>query len=66
MADGTNDKQKDPAPFLTRALQDILSQVGRIGPDATTVRGLLMTAFSGGIVDDEKYIVSANNISSNM
>jgi hypothetical protein len=66
MADGTNDKQKDLAPFLTRALQDLFSQAGRIAPDVTTVRELLITAFSGGIIDDEKYTVSANNISSNI
>jgi hypothetical protein len=66
MSSGTTDEQGDLTPFLTRAAEDLFSQAGRIAPDAGAVRGLVMTAFAGGIVDDHKYIVSLSNISSNI
>jgi hypothetical protein len=63
---GTTDEQGDLTPFLTRAVEDLFSQAGRIAPDVGAVRDLVMTAFTGGIIDDHKYIVSLSNISSNI
>lgn len=63
---GTTDEQGDLTHFLTRAAEDLFSQAGRIAPDVGAVREFVMTAFTGGIIDDQKYIVSLNNISSNI
>jgi hypothetical protein len=62
----TTDEQGDLAPFLSRAVEDLFSQAGRIAPDVRAVRDIVMTTFTGGIIDDHKYIVSLNSISSNI
>jgi hypothetical protein len=66
MSSGTTDEQSDLTPFLTRAAEDLFSQAGRIVPDVGAVRDIVMTAFTGGIIDDHKYIVSLSNISCNI
>jgi hypothetical protein len=53
-------EQGDLTSFLSRAVEDLWSQAGRVGPDITIARNIAMTTFAGGIVDDRKYIVSAN------
>ena len=50
-------EEGDLTSFLSRAVEDLWSQAGRIGPDVTAVRDVAMTAFAGGIIDDHKYIV---------
>jgi len=64
-SNGTKDEQGDVTSFLTRAVGDLVSQAGRIAPDVQALRDIAMTAFSGGIVDDHKYIVCVNAIESN-
>ena len=44
--------------LLDEARQDIVSQVGRVGPDFEALGGLSSTALRGGIIDDRKYLVS--------
>jgi hypothetical protein len=61
----SNSKQNeegDLSSLLSRAIEDIWSQAGRIGADITTVGDVAMTALAGGIVDDQKYVVSMNGI----
>lgn len=57
-------KKDELSSFLTRAVEDLWSQAGRIGPDITAVRDIAMTIFAGGIIDGHKYIVSNQSLSS--
>jgi hypothetical protein len=55
-------EKDDLASLLSRAVEDVWSQAGRVGPDVTTARNIAMTTFAGGVVDDRKYIVSPNRV----
>lgn len=56
-SNGNEGKGGDPTTFLSRAIEDLWSQAGRVGSDLTTARDVAMTALAGGIVDDHKYII---------
>ncbi|PLN76109.1 heme peroxidase [Aspergillus taichungensis] len=43
--------------LLNEASQDIVSQVGRVGPDLEALEGLRSTVLGGGIIDDRKYLI---------
>lgn len=57
MSSNNKSEEGDLASLLSRAVEDLWSQAGRIGPDIKAVQGVAMTALAGGIVDDHKYIV---------
>ena len=61
---GSNSKAEegDLTSLMTRAVEDIWSQAGRIGSDIKAVQDVAMTALAGGIVDDHKYIVCPVNV----
>lgn len=58
MQDGMTSTHQGLIRLLDEVREDILSQVGRVGPDFETFEGLSLTVLAGGIIDDRKYLVS--------
>ncbi|KAG0652625.1 9,12-octadecadienoate 8-hydroperoxide 8R-isomerase [Hyphodiscus hymeniophilus] len=62
MSSHTRTDAEELESLLSRVVEDLWSQAGRVGPDIKAVQDVAMTALAGGIVDDRKYIVVATSL----
>ena len=57
MTSNSKTDMEELTSLLSRTVEDLWSQAGRIGSDVKAAQDVAMTALAGGIVDDHKHIV---------